>query len=281
MLGRRPAAQARPAGARGAPDRRVRARLERGAGARGRRRRGRARPQRRARARDRVHERGREAARRGLPAARRVAPRRPAEALVPRLDLRGVGARLGLRRGVALARAQNEPGELVVRSAEPVGEPTDVPGAYRVDRVDPAALAAGRIWPQSRGSQLAALVVGSRDGERILDACAAPGGKATMLRGAVTAVEVHAGPRARARGERAPARRGERPRRERRRPRARRGRASTARSSTRRARGSACSAAAPTSAGARSRCRSSSSSSCARRPSARGPAARSSTRSAR
>ena len=55
------------------------------------------------------------------------------------------------------------------------------------------ALAAGRIWPQSRGSQLAALVVGSQDGERVLDACAAPGGKATMLRGEVTAVEVHPG----------------------------------------------------------------------------------------
>ncbi len=100
---------------------------------------------------------------------------------------------LGFDEAVALAVAQNEPGELVVRSAEPVGEPTDVPGAYRVDRVDPAELAAGRIWPQSRASQLAALVVGARDGERILDACAAPGGKATMLRGSVTAVEVHAG----------------------------------------------------------------------------------------
>jgi 16S rRNA (cytosine967-C5)-methyltransferase len=99
----------------------------------------------------------------------------------------------GFDEAVALARAQNEPGELVVRAAEPVGEPTDVPGAYRVDRVDPAALRAGRIWPQSRGSQLAALVVGSREGERILDACAAPGGKATMLHGSVTAVEVHEG----------------------------------------------------------------------------------------
>jgi 16S rRNA (cytosine967-C5)-methyltransferase len=99
----------------------------------------------------------------------------------------------GFDEAVALARAQNEPGELVVRAAEPVGEPTDVPGAYRVERVDPAALAAGRIWPQSRGSQLAALVVGSRAGERVLDACAAPGGKATMLHGSVTAVEVHAG----------------------------------------------------------------------------------------
>ncbi len=30
---------------------------------------------------------------------------------------------------LALMRAQNEPGELVVRAADPVGEPTDVPGA--------------------------------------------------------------------------------------------------------------------------------------------------------
>jgi 16S rRNA (cytosine967-C5)-methyltransferase len=80
-----------------------------------------------------------------------------------------------------------------VRSAEPVGEPTDVPGAYRVERLDPEALAAGKVWPQSRGSQLAGLVVRSQDGERVLDACAAPGGKTTMLRGEVTAVEAHPG----------------------------------------------------------------------------------------
>ena len=80
-----------------------------------------------------------------------------------------------------------------MRSTAPIGEPTDMPGAYRVDRIDPAEIAAGRIWPMSRGSQLAALVVGSRDGERILDACAAPGGKAAMLQGEVTAVELHPG----------------------------------------------------------------------------------------
>ena len=97
----------------------------------------------------------------------------------------------GRDEALALMRVQNEPSELVVRSAEPVGEPTDVPGAYRVARLDAEALSEGRIWPQSRGSQLAALVVGSRAGERVLDACAAPGGKATMLRGEVTAVEVH------------------------------------------------------------------------------------------
>jgi 16S rRNA (cytosine967-C5)-methyltransferase len=91
-----------------------------------------------------------------------------------------------------LMRAQNEPAELVVRSDTPVGEPTDVPGAYRVERGDPSSEGPGRIW-QSRGSQLAALALGSRDGERILDACAAPGAKATMLKGEVTAVELHLG----------------------------------------------------------------------------------------
>ena len=93
-----------------------------------------------------------------------------------------------------LMRAQNEPQETVVRlvRGELDGERTDVPGAFRVDRVDERALAEGRIWPQSRGSQLAGLVVGSRPGERVLDSCAAPGGKTTMLAGEVTAVELNA-----------------------------------------------------------------------------------------
>jgi 16S rRNA (cytosine967-C5)-methyltransferase len=100
---------------------------------------------------------------------------------------------LGVDESLALMRAQNEPPELVVRlvRGEIDGEPTDIPGAYRVERVDAHALAEGRIWPQSRASQLAALVVGSQDGERILDSCAAPGGKATMLRGNVAAVEIN------------------------------------------------------------------------------------------
>jgi 16S rRNA (cytosine967-C5)-methyltransferase len=102
---------------------------------------------------------------------------------------------LGEDDALALMRAQNEPLETVVRlvRGEIDGEPTDVPGAYRVERVDERALAEGRIWPQSRASQLAALAVGSREGERVLDCCAAPGGKATMLRGEVTAVEVNPG----------------------------------------------------------------------------------------
>jgi 16S rRNA (cytosine967-C5)-methyltransferase len=96
---------------------------------------------------------------------------------------------------LSLMRAQNEPPETVVRlvRGDPPGEPTDVPGAYRVERVDEQAMDEGRIWPQSRASQLAALVVGSQDAERVLDSTAAPGGKATMLRGDVTAVELHPG----------------------------------------------------------------------------------------
>ena len=102
---------------------------------------------------------------------------------------------LGRDEALELMQAQNEAPETVVRlvRGEIDGEATDVPGAYRVDRVDERALAEGRIWPQSRGSQLAGLVVASQKGERILDLCAAPGGKATQLLGEVTAVEKHPG----------------------------------------------------------------------------------------
>jgi 16S rRNA (cytosine967-C5)-methyltransferase len=104
---------------------------------------------------------------------------------------------LGVAAAVALERAMNEPLETVIRLVQgdpPSGaEPTDVPGAYRVERVDDLAVAEGRIWPQSRGSQLAGLAVAAQDGERVLDLCAAPGGKTSQLRGDVTAVETDHG----------------------------------------------------------------------------------------
>jgi len=103
---------------------------------------------------------------------------------------------LGSAGALELMRAENEPPERVIRlvRGEVDGRPDDdVPGAWHVDRVDEAAVAEGRIWPQSRASQLAGLAVGARDDERVLDLCAAPGGKATMLRGEVVAVEVSEG----------------------------------------------------------------------------------------
>ena len=100
---------------------------------------------------------------------------------------------LGDAAALALMRAQNEAPETVVRlvQGQPPGEETDIPGAYRVARVDEEAVGEGRIWPQSRGSQLAGLVVGSQPGERTLDVCAAPGGKATQLAGEVVGVEIN------------------------------------------------------------------------------------------
>jgi 16S rRNA (cytosine967-C5)-methyltransferase len=103
---------------------------------------------------------------------------------------------------LALMQAQNEAPETVVRlnrrkpeSAQLEGTPDPelLPDAVRVERIDEAALEKGLVWPQSRGSQLAGLAVGAREGERTLDLCAAPGGKATQLAGEVVAVEKHPG----------------------------------------------------------------------------------------
>ena len=101
---------------------------------------------------------------------------------------------LGADEARALMRTQNEAGATVLRlvRGEIDGMPDhDVPGAWHVDRIDAAALEEGRIWPQSAASQLVGLAVGSRARERVLDLCAAPGGKATMLSGDVTAVDVN------------------------------------------------------------------------------------------
>jgi 16S rRNA (cytosine967-C5)-methyltransferase len=100
---------------------------------------------------------------------------------------------LGPDEARALMEAQNDEPETAVRLVRGTidGRPDpSIPGAWVVDRVDEQALAEGRIWPQSRASQLVGLAVGSRPGERTLDLCAAPGGKATMLAGEVDAVEV-------------------------------------------------------------------------------------------
>jgi 16S rRNA (cytosine967-C5)-methyltransferase len=95
----------------------------------------------------------------------------------------------GAEEALALMRAQNEPPETAVRIVA-TGE------ALVVDRIDPGELERGEVWPQSRGSQLAGAAVGVEPGERVLDLCAAPGGKTTQLArlaAEVVAVELHPG----------------------------------------------------------------------------------------
>jgi len=100
---------------------------------------------------------------------------------------------LGPHEARELMATQNEEPETAVRLVRGTIDGTadpDLPGAWVVERVDEEALAEGRVWPQSRGSQLVGHVVGAEPGERTLDLCAAPGGKATMLAGEVIAVEL-------------------------------------------------------------------------------------------
>ena len=94
---------------------------------------------------------------------------------------------LGRDDALALMCAQNEPAETVVRTRE---------GPRVVDEIPAEWIAQGLAWPQSRASQLAGRAVGARVGERVLDVCAAPGGKATQLAetaAEVVAVEKHPG----------------------------------------------------------------------------------------
>ena len=93
----------------------------------------------------------------------------------------------GQEDALALMSAQNEPPETAVRVVA-TGQP------LVVDRIDPEELEQGRVWPQSRASQLAGEAVGVQPGERVLDLCAAPGGKATQVAAKaaeVVAVELH------------------------------------------------------------------------------------------
>ena len=88
---------------------------------------------------------------------------------------------------IGLMRAQNQRPETAVRTPE---------GPLVLDEIPAGWIEEGRAWPQSRGSQLAGRAVGAGPSERVLDLCAAPGGKATQLAevaAEVVAVEKHPG----------------------------------------------------------------------------------------
>ncbi len=117
---------------------------------------------------------------------------------------------LGAAETRALLAADNEPAELALRvnTLAAGANLDDLPGRREGDaivvdgRLDAFAhpgWKAGWFTPQSRASQRVAPALAPQPGERVLDLCAAPGGKTTHLaalmqgEGEVVAVERHAG----------------------------------------------------------------------------------------
>jgi 16S rRNA (cytosine967-C5)-methyltransferase len=127
---------------------------------------------------------------------------------------------LGAEAARSLLAACNEPAEVALRArpgereaeiaalgeagveaaaaeaAWPLAPPESIVVAGRTGDAVPAAVAAGALTPQSRGSAAAVEVLGPREGEQVLDLCAGPGIKSGQIaarmgdRGEVISVEL-------------------------------------------------------------------------------------------
>jgi len=137
---------------------------------------------------------------------------------VPRWIVEAWWERFGAQDTLALLEASNRPAELALRAnplrgatRDDVLDALDVPARPAPDPELPEALvvdgplelhahpmwADGRVTAQSRASMLVARALDPRPGDRVLDLCAAPGGKTTHLaalmgdEGEVVAVDRH------------------------------------------------------------------------------------------
>lgn len=99
-------------------------------------------------------------------------------------------ANFGKKNAIELMEWNNRPAETFLRAnplfnsaAEIPGEPlAEAPGFYRIDGHPPAdLLASGAIYIQDPATRHSVELLNPLSGERILDACAAPGGKAFLI----------------------------------------------------------------------------------------------------
>ena len=109
----------------------------------------------------------------------------------PRWLLDALSYRVSLDELPALAAANNQPAPLYLRARDPADDLSDlgatidprIPGAWRLDGVAAGVesltgWSEGRLWVQDGAAQAAVAMLALQPGERVLDACAAPGGKA-------------------------------------------------------------------------------------------------------
>lgn len=106
-------------------------------------------------------------------------------------------AAFGKKETIALMEWNNRPAETFLRinpladACEVAGTPVDgAPGFYQIEGQPSAALlASGAVYVQDPATRHAVELLAPQPGERILDACAAPGGKAFLIAAAMGSAE--------------------------------------------------------------------------------------------